>query len=152
MMTKRPQKGAALVEAAIALPLLLLVLLGASDFGRLSYVSVLLANAASAGARFGSLTPTNATNAEGIQKAVIDDLGSTNVGHGLNITVERFCTCAPDDSSIACGNVCPIVGNYSVQPRVYVRVGVQSTFDTLFAYPGVPKSVLVARESRMRVE
>lgn len=152
MRHPRLQKGAALLETGIVVPVLMLVLLGASDFGRLSYTSILLAGAAHAGARFGTMTITNATDTEGIKKAVTDDLGSTSVGRDFDITVERFCTCAPDDSSIACDNVCPPVPGHSSAPRVYLRVGVSSSFDTLFAYPGIPKSVLVARQAQMRVD
>lgn len=47
----RRDRGAAAVEFAIVVPLLLLVLLGLVDFGRLFYVEVSLANASREGAR-----------------------------------------------------------------------------------------------------
>lgn len=47
----RPDRGAAAVEFAIVVPLLLLVLLALVDFGRLFYVEVSLAGASREGAR-----------------------------------------------------------------------------------------------------
>lgn len=51
------QKGTALVEAAIVLPLLLLLVFGMCEFGRALYIANTLGNAAREGARRAAVTP-----------------------------------------------------------------------------------------------
>ncbi len=53
----RKEKGQSLVELAIILPLLLLILLGIIDFGRVFYSYVTITNASREGARYGALHP-----------------------------------------------------------------------------------------------
>lgn len=48
------ETGAALVEMALVMPLLLLMALGAGDFGRVMYTAITLAHAARAGAAYGA--------------------------------------------------------------------------------------------------
>ena len=50
--------GAALVELAFVTPILLVLVIGAVDFGRAYYVDLEVENAAHAGADYGSLNPT----------------------------------------------------------------------------------------------
>jgi Flp pilus assembly protein TadG len=45
-------RGQALVEVALTLPLLLLLILGAMDFGRMFYTKIILTNAAREGANY----------------------------------------------------------------------------------------------------
>ena len=54
-MTRKRESGAAAVEFAIILPLLLMVVGGAIDFGRLYYQQAVLTNAARDGARLASM-------------------------------------------------------------------------------------------------
>jgi uncharacterized protein (UPF0333 family) len=51
------QKGQALVELALTLPLILLLILGAMDFGRLFYTKLILTNAAREGANYLAYNP-----------------------------------------------------------------------------------------------
>jgi hypothetical protein len=55
----RAERGAAAVEMAIMLPLLLLVIGGLIDFGRLFFMEAVFANAARDGARMAALGYTN---------------------------------------------------------------------------------------------
>ena len=57
LITSRKEKGQGLVELAIILPLLLIILLGTIDFGRVFYAYVTITNASREGARYGSLHP-----------------------------------------------------------------------------------------------
>jgi Flp pilus assembly protein TadG len=54
---KLNNKGTALVELAIILPLLLLIVFGVCEFGWAMYVNNTLGNAAREGARFAAVTP-----------------------------------------------------------------------------------------------
>ncbi len=75
---RRSRSGAAAVEFAIVLPLLLLLFLGACDFGRFAHTQVAVSNAARAGAGQASRhRPTTATRPQweaGIRLAVGDEL------------------------------------------------------------------------------
>ena len=53
----RRDEGQSLVELALALPLLLLILLGLADFGRAFYYTTIISNAARAGAAYLSQNP-----------------------------------------------------------------------------------------------
>lgn len=51
------EKGQSLTEVALALPVLLLILAGILDLGRLYYISVTLSGAAAEGATFAAINP-----------------------------------------------------------------------------------------------
>ena len=57
-MNLNNKKGAALVETAIILPLLLLIVFGIFEFGRAMYMTNTLNNAAREGARRAAVSPT----------------------------------------------------------------------------------------------
>jgi hypothetical protein len=59
----RDARGQSLVEFALALPLLLLLLLGLADFGRAFYYTSAIANAARTGAEYAARAPVNSPNA-----------------------------------------------------------------------------------------
>ena len=75
---RRARAGAAALELAVVLPLLVLLLLGACDFGRFAHTQVAVANAARAGAGQASRSqPTVAARAQweaAIQAAVREEL------------------------------------------------------------------------------
>jgi len=77
---KRRERGQSLVETAVVLPILLLLLAAAVDFGRAFDAYIVLTNAAREGARFGSTNPGLA--AEEIHDIVIRDI----MGSGTNLT------------------------------------------------------------------
>src|SRR5262245_46343760 len=54
---RRTRRGAAAAELAFILPVLLLIVLGAIDFGRFAYSYIALTNAARAGAGLGCVNP-----------------------------------------------------------------------------------------------
>jgi Flp pilus assembly protein TadG len=61
-----------LTEFALILPLLMLILLGIVDFGRVFYYWTSLANAAREGARYGVTHPSNITGNSGCQSGKAD--------------------------------------------------------------------------------
>jgi len=68
-------KGVAATELAIALPLLILILLGACDFGRFAHTQVAVAGAARAGAGIGSQrspTPTTQGQWNGMIRTAVE--------------------------------------------------------------------------------
>ena len=73
----------ALVEFALVLPLLLLVILGVMDFGRMFYTKMVLTNAAREGANYLAYYPEDANNGYAETFAAIHDEGNSS-------TVEIF--------------------------------------------------------------
>jgi Flp pilus assembly protein TadG len=79
------ERGAALVELAIALPMLVTILLVAVDLGVVLREHQILQNAAREGARFSALpqnwiSPVNPTaNTDAIQQRVVDYLSQENI-------------------------------------------------------------------------
>lgn len=90
--TAYPQRrGAAAVELAIVLPILVTVLLGATDFGRFSYSAIAVANAARSGAASGSMNPfdskTQAVWQTAVKQAAIDELSQSPAFDTSKLTV-----------------------------------------------------------------
>jgi Flp pilus assembly protein TadG len=67
--------GQSLVELALALPVLLLILLGVADFGRAFYYTTAIANAVRAGAEYAAKNAGNGANATTIGYKVCNETG-----------------------------------------------------------------------------
>jgi Flp pilus assembly protein TadG len=87
----RNEKGAALVEAAIVMPMILLISVGIFEFGRAYQTSQVLTNAAREGARLAILDgPTDGDVRARVNKYLTDG-GLTSLADG-NILVNRKAT------------------------------------------------------------
>ena len=64
------QRGAALVEFALVLPLLLTLVLGAIDWGWYFFIDQLVTNAAREGARSGTMLPPTSTDSDAAAAAM----------------------------------------------------------------------------------
>lgn len=80
-LTPETRRGTAAVEFAIVLPLLVTVFLGATDFGRFSYSSIAIANAARSGAAYASMNPYPSSSptawTAGVNTAVANELSQS---------------------------------------------------------------------------
>jgi Flp pilus assembly protein TadG len=138
-------RGQSYVELAFALPVLVLILVVAADFGRLFYTYVEVINAARAGAQYGSNSVITAADATGMKAAATQD--GANVPN-LTVTANQ-CTCGtatasiPKCASTFCAN--DPQGNYVV-------VNAQAPFSTITKYPGVPSSVTLKSQAVMQVQ
>ncbi|MBN2392122.1 MAG: pilus assembly protein [Anaerolineae bacterium] len=59
MMKRKKQKGQGLVEFALILPVMLLVIVGTMEFGRIFLIYATVSNGAREGARYGMVSPTD---------------------------------------------------------------------------------------------
>ena len=75
-MSRRRERGAALVEFAIVVPLLLLLVFGAMDIGRLYFTQVSLSEAAQEGALYATFEPGDHTL---IRQRVVESLSDPNL-------------------------------------------------------------------------
>ena len=124
----RVRRGAAIVELAILLPLLVFLFLIGTDFARSFYYSLSVANGARNGALYGATDPAHATDTAGIQAAALTDLGDLTPTPNVNSTT----------LTDANGNQ-------------YVKVTVTYSFSTITNYPGIPSSFSITQICQMRV-
>jgi Flp pilus assembly protein TadG len=139
----RGQEGGSLVELALTIPLLLLLLLGAGDFCRVFYTSIGLADAARAGAQYGSQDTIVASDITGMVNAAKQDAADIP---GITVTASE-CVCTPTTGITTCGaSYC----TYSPK-ATYVVVDTQVAFKTLFTFTGIPSSLALSRKAVMQV-
>ncbi len=87
--------GQSLVEFAISLPILLVILVGVVDLGRLYFSYISIVNAAREGARYGAGHPTDTAN---ILTHVRNEVDGNIIGpSALTISVSCPSGCAPGD-------------------------------------------------------
>jgi Flp pilus assembly protein TadG len=117
------------------------------DFGRLFFHSTALAQAANAGAHYGAQSMGTSSDFSGMEQKAKDaaakDLGTITAN---NPSPSRYFLCSDNtknNSDVPCSDGKP--------SQVYVQVTVKKTFDTLFKYPGIPKTTDVSRTATMRV-
>src|SRR5579871_6183987 len=126
----RGWRGQTVVEVALLLPLLLFLLVGLIEVGRYAYFDILISNAARAGAQYGAQSLIQAADVAGIRTAAQNDGLAA-----MTITATQQCGCsAAALGGCPSGAVCP-------QPLVYVQVTATDTYNSLFRYPGIPRSL-----------
>lgn len=154
------QSGQSLVEIALLLPLILLLLLGVIEIGRYAYIGILVGNAARAGAAFAAQSledaaPSTPIPNQGVITAVNNDFqNNLPSAPSLKVSVTNSCGCDNGGSVVDAqcngtetAGTCP-TGQHWV---VMVSVTCSGTFNALFNYPGIPKSIDVSRTATLRV-
>src|SRR5688572_2923197 len=136
--TRLSERGIAVTETALLVPLLLLLAVGVAEFGRVFYTAITLSNAARAGVQYGAQNNAKSGDFAGMALAARQE--ATNLGT-ISATGQRFCRC-PDGTIVNCiTGTCSGIG----APEIYVQVTTQFTFRTLASYPGVPNTVPLTR-------
>jgi Flp pilus assembly protein TadG len=135
------RKGGAAVEFAVVFPILVLLVIGVVDYGRVFYTSVTVANAARAGAEYGaSNPPSSASDTVGMR--VYAEADGIDAGT-LVIAAQRYCECS------GTANACVICSG-GAAPEVYVEVTASKTVAMLIPYPGLPSTFSVSRKATFR--
>ncbi|MBZ5618191.1 MAG: pilus assembly protein [Acidobacteriia bacterium] len=131
------------VEFALVAPLILLLLAGVLDFGALVRTAICVADAARAGAQYGSLSLANSSNTTGIQTAAVN--AAPDIA-GMTATAVKSCQC-PGGASVSCSGTCT-----GGKMLVYVQVTARATCNPMFSYSGLPFSGAVSSKASMRVQ
>ena len=130
------RNGAALVEMALILPLLVVIVLLCVDFGRFATVYTAVTNAAREGANFGGTHPFTDTTA-GRWRQKISDAAEDEMSGIPSFDVDYLTVSEPE-----------IVAS---QKRSRVRVEVSYVFRPAVIWPFVPKEMKITRAAEMPV-
>jgi hypothetical protein len=172
---RRPGSGQSVVEFAIIVPILLLLLVGISDLGRLYTSAVAIESAAREAADFGafdasywdtSLNPDNITTVtlpEMERRACIAAAGShlqdyeSPVSDGSTCTNPSFhCFLERNGASTDCASSGGFTngvncGDVTTEPPCTVHVRMDYQFHLLLAIPPFPATIAVSRHSYYRI-
>ena len=131
------RRGAAAVEFALVLPVLITIVLGCVDFGRFASTYIAVTNAARVGASFGSLNPvTSVTQADWEQR--IHELVVAEMGDEYD----------PERSTDL--QISPVI-TVEADGQKRVRVTVSYVFNTVVSWPLLPGNMTLSRAVEMRV-
>jgi Flp pilus assembly protein TadG len=136
--------------------MLLALLLGVIELGRYAYISILIGNAARAGAAYGAQSLPQSVDTTGIQTAAGNDF-KNNGQNVSNLTVSSVTSCGCDNSGTITGFACSTSANLAAGTCtpghwvVMVSVTASGTFNSLFNYPGIPKSLTISNTATLRV-
>lgn len=144
LQLRRSESGGAALELAIVLPILVLLAMGAADFGRLYFNAIAVADAAKAGAQYGARDINYSGDTASMTAQAVADASPVTLD---TVTSSRFCRCS-NGSTPSCTGSC---SGYGV-PQVFVAVRVRKTFNTLFKYPGILSAVPVIRTATIRIQ
>lgn len=161
--TLRSERGQALVELLIVLPLLLLMLVAAVEYGRYAYFSIVVGNAARAGVQYGVQTLVTAAATNGMTNAAYADAqgvaqcsGPPTSASATCIYVSsatQRCECASTGTVVSCftTSACPSSDHRIAYVQVTVTGELQFISPTsLLAYLGVPASLPITSQAVMR--
>jgi Flp pilus assembly protein TadG len=135
------ERGASLLELALALPLLSLLLLGVIDFGRAYYFNIEVSGAAHTGALYGTHNPTDTT---GMQNAALGDAPDVP---GVTATATYGCECSDGSNGVP---LCATQPSCGINVVNYVQVTTTATYKTLFPWPGIPSSIVLTGTAQLR--
>lgn len=134
-------EGASILEVALLLPILLLLLVGAVDYGRGYYAAIEVSSAAEAGALYGTLNPTDTTGMVSMAKLNAKDIS------GMNANASYGCICS-DGSSFVLS--CTLTITCPTNVVKYVEVTTSANYTPMLPYPGIGSSLPLSSKVRLR--
>jgi len=140
----RPRRGTATVEFALVAPLLLLLLAAVLNYTMLLRAAIAVADAARAGAQYGSLSIANASNISGMQTAALNAVPDVT---GATATASKYCQCSNGTIVNCAGGTCT-----TGKVRTYVQVIVHATVSSIFSYSQLRFSGVINSTSSMRAQ
>jgi len=146
--SRRRERGAALVELALASPILVVLIVGIVDFARIFYLGLQVTDAARAGAQYGS-SPSIPFIAGTVQTKA--QTASPQSAPTISAPTET-CACVNDTTapatltSAACTSAC---ANHRT---VFVTVTASKDFSPVMRFPGIPSTITISRTVTLRKE
>ncbi len=148
-----------MIELAISIPLLMIVLAGAVDFGSACYVAIEVTNAARAGAQYGAQNSTTMVDTNGIILAAKNEaaniLTSSSATAGKTFWVTGYpqtsygCECS-DGTNVQTGTTtCSCTGGKNQVD--FVLVTTQATYNPMIPWQGFNKTYTFNGSAKIRV-
>jgi Flp pilus assembly protein TadG len=134
-------EGSSIIETALLMPLLLLILVAAIDFGRAYFMAIEVSSAAEAGALYGTVNPADTAGMVAAAQLDATDVAS------LTAVATYGCQCSDGSSVVVSCGTAPIC-TYNVVN--YVEISTSATYSSLINYPGIPSSLALSGKARMR--
>lgn len=144
--------GNMLIELALLLPICVLLLLAAVEFGRLTFAAIEVENAARTGAQYGAQDHGFAGDITGIQAHARAD--ASDIG-GLYITPRTYCICSANGEATGTFDSCTAVAETCAPPSEsieFLQVNVSGEFDPLIHAPRLPTKYTLQSQAIMRVQ
>lgn len=140
---KQRESGQSLMEFALVAPFLLLLAVGVIELGRVTFYTVEVNNAATAGAQYAGQNPLNAQNTVVISSTAQQDAGVPM----MTVSSVNGCTC-DDQTGISCRYPIPGQGACTAslscpnneQIVECVQVQTQANITPLFHFPLLPSN------------
>jgi Flp pilus assembly protein TadG len=139
----RNQRGGALVETALTAPVLVFMLLGMLEFGRVAYIAIQASNAARAAVSYGSQNSITAVDTSGMTSvAQLEASGLASQNVTLSVDAVGNCSCSSPDTTVtpfACAGASTALCPDPSFVEQTLNVTVTATFDPLIhagSWPG----------------
>lgn len=143
----RNARGGVAIEFAVIGPAIVILLIAATDFGLGFYRRMQTQSAAQRGA-------IHATTANGF---IASEVSTVITGARGSISAipapYTFCGCPTSSgvASISCGSTC-IIGTTNVKAGTYVNASAQTTYATIFRYPGLTSPMTFSATQVVRIQ
>jgi Flp pilus assembly protein TadG len=141
---RKTQSGSALIEFSLSFSFIAMLGMAAVSYGMAVQTSVVVADAANAGAVYGANSTYNSVSTTAIQQVAVNSAPSVQ---NLTATAVFWCTCSPGGSQVSCSSACG-----SDQPSYFVQVTVSTTYPNFFHYGSLPASFTIKSVCNMPVD
>ena len=151
------ESGQSLIEFSLLLPVLCLLSIGIVEIGRAAAYTIAVNNAATAGVEYGSQNEAAAQNTNQIISSATQDASLPLISNlTMTVTPTYGCTC---DTGTGASCTYPVPAPASCTDIACgegvivecVQVETTATWDSLFHYPGLPRSYQANGKAVMRV-
>lgn len=138
------ESGTAAIEFGLAIPLLLIMLMGIVELGCAMYESMQVHNSVEVGALYAA---QSGGDLAGTATAVVNATGTQGITAAP--APVQFCGC-PSDSGIVTSSCSATCANGNT-PGTYVRVSASLAHQTILPYPGLPLPTTMTAQSTIRL-
>jgi Flp pilus assembly protein TadG len=144
-----------MVETALTLPILVIMLLGAGEFGRIAYTAIEVSSAARAGVSYGAQSTTTVTDSAGIQKVATDDAPdltlTATVGKAGICADNTACTGTNASTAPGSGPLCKNTDCSTSQVETILTVTTSASISPTITVPGLPGPYTVTGRAVQKV-
>jgi Flp pilus assembly protein TadG len=143
------RRGSAITEFAVMSPLFLMLLGGTMDFSRLFSQSMMLYNAARAGAQHALGKDSNMYDMAGIQNAAL--ASQPNVS-GMTAVATLVCRLPPTDASTEGDGATVTCGATSGYVRQYLQITTSKNYSLFSSYLSLPTNFAMKGQAMVRLQ